>query len=360
VKDAATNTYEVVLAKSTFSVNTGTLVVTNGHSLAVPADAKMVTAVMSDGYALTLAALPAGLSADDAALNGAVPGIPSLFTATGNTPDGKPNVGRRVVMDVGKCNNCHDRLGSHPFFHTGNYATDMGPTVDVSVAMCAICHTPNQGGSTGWSANTRVWVHGIHSANTGIRTVPFTWHGTSPTNNYYTGMTFPGVIQNCAACHFVNADGTTTYDFSDPQYTDALITSMLNVVANTGKKNPAAANAWIFPQQAPIGSGVWAYGIAVDNTTDYGKGYSFDTSGTATNGQVIADATTPNNLVSSPITAACASCHDDIQWTNHMKTMGGQFYDVRGAKQVYTESCLTCHGPGTEWNIKDMHAKSLP
>ena len=95
----------------------------------------------------------------------------------------------------------HVDLGTSPYFHTGNY----------SIAMCAICHTPNQGGSTGWSASARVWVHGIHSASK--RTVPFTWHAVSATDNYST-LQYPGVLKDCNQCHLPG-----TYDFSASQYT---------------------------------------------------------------------------------------------------------------------------------------------
>jgi OmcA/MtrC family decaheme c-type cytochrome len=289
----STNTYTVTIAAS----STGR---SPSHSLTLPADAKMVTALM------------AGAFTDPTVTDngGALPGVPAMVAATGNTPDGKPNVARRVIFSEAKCNSCHDRLGTSPNFHGGNY----------SIAMCATCHTPNQGGSTGWSASFRVWVHGIHSASK--RTVPFTWHAVSATDNY-SKLQYPGVVKDCQQCHLPG-----TYDFSASQYTPELIGGMLNAQANTGKKDPASATAYVFPQAAPVGSGQWAYGLKVDNA---------------------------NNLVTSPITAVCSTCHDSTTATAHMENNGGSFYDPRSAAVTKTEQCLVCHGNGKTADISVVH-----
>jgi len=312
----ATNTYTVTIAASSAGRSAS-------HSLTLPADAKMVTALI------------AGAFTDPTVTDngGALPGVPAMVAATGNTPDGKPNVARRVIFSEAKCNNCHDRLGTSPNFHGGNY----------SIAMCPTCHTPNQGGSTGWSASFRVWVHGIHSASK--RTVPFTWHAVSATDNYSTLM-YPGVLKDCQQCHL-----SGTYDFSAAQYTPDLIAGMLNVQANTGKKDPASATAYVFPQAAPVGSGQWAYGLKVDNATDYGTGWSINPA----TGTLVAKTTQDNNLVTSPITAVCSTCHDASAAIAHMEANGGSFYDPRSAAVTRTEQCLVCHGNGKVADISVVH-----
>jgi len=352
--DAAGTTYTLTMVKSSG---------TSGHSLTLPADAKMVTAVVAGAFT------QAGVTER----NGVLPGIPAMMAATGNTPDGKPNVARRVIFSEDKCNTCHDRLGTDPNFHSGNY----------SIAMCAICHTPIQGGTTGWSASFRVWVHGIHGA--GKRTVPFTWHAVNKSNNY-SQIGYPGVLKNCETCHLPG-----TYDFGASQYTAALINSMLPVTATASSystttlltaPSSASATSYVFPQASPVGSKAWAYGsalklyagsgsFAVD--TDFGPGYTLDTTGGATNGQIIAaktsvagSAKTPaDNLVSSPITAVCSSCHDDSAALTHMTTSGfGSFYRPRGTAGVTSlttalgstgEQCMTCHGPNSVLPIKSAH-----
>jgi OmcA/MtrC family decaheme c-type cytochrome len=312
----ATNTYTVTIAASSAGRSAS-------HSLVLPADAKMVTALIAGAFT----------DPTVTANGGALPGVPAMVAATGNTPDGKPNVARRVIFSEAKCNNCHDRLGTSPNFHGGNY----------SIAMCPACHTPNQGGSTGWAASARVWVHGIHSASK--RTVPFTWHAVSATDNYSV-LQYPGVLKDCQQCHLPG-----TYDFSASQYTPDLIAGMLNVQAGTGKLNPASTTAYVFPQAAPVGSGQWAYGLKVDNTTDYGTGWSINPA----TGTLVAKTTQDSNLVTSPITAVCSTCHDATMATAHMEANGGSFYDPRSAAVTRTEQCLVCHGNGKVADISVVH-----
>ncbi|MCX7176008.1 MAG: OmcA/MtrC family decaheme c-type cytochrome [Proteobacteria bacterium] len=348
VKDAATNTYTAYLRVTSTGIRGTT--VTPGHTMQLPADAKMVTAMLKDSF------IQDGLTD----LGGVVPGVPAMMAATGNTPDGKPNVARRVIFDEAKCNTCHDRLGTSPYFHTGGY----------SIAMCAACHTPNQGGSTGWTASFRVWVHGIHGAKktlsgAAMRDVPFTWHAVSKTDNY-SNVNYPGVLKNCETCHLPG-----TYDFSASQYTakdsagKTIVDNMLYVQQATGKPSPTSATAYVFPQAAPIGSGKWAYGGAtsatdslnfkVDGVTDFGTGNSINP---ATNA-LVAQTTPGNNLVASPIAAACTACHDDATALTHITTSGfGSFYKPRSAAVNQKEQCLTCHGPAAsipQLRIKDAH-----
>ena len=306
------------------AINTYTVtIVTNSrapaNSLALPADAKLVTGIMAGSFT----------DATVTERSGMLPGIPALVAATGNTPDGKPNVARRVIFSETKCNNCHDRLGTAPNFHSGNY----------SIAMCADCHTPIQGGSTGWSASFRVWVHGIHGAEK--RTVPFTWH--SALN--YPAVGFPGVLKNCETCHLPG-----TYDFSASQYTTSLVDNMLYVQAATGTSFDATRAD--VPKNA---DGTPAYGLV--NGANYGTGYSSSGSRT-TGGTLDVPATVGTNLVSSPIAAACTACHDDAAAISHIKTTGnGSFYSPRATAIATKEQCLFCHGPGKLVPIKDAHAK---
>ena len=306
--DASTNTYQVTIVASTGS---------SSHTLALPNDAKMVTVFLKDSFT-------------DPAF-GALPGTPAMMAATGNTPDGKPNVARRVIFSEAKCDSCHDRLGTSPNFHSGNY----------SIAMCAACHTPIQGGSTGWSASFRVWVHGIHSAEK--RTVPFTWHAVSTTDNF-SNLLYPGLLKDCQQCHLPG-----TYDFSATQYTDAMIGSMLDVTAATGTK--ILASSFVPPQAAPVGSGattgLLAYGLI--SGADYGTGPSIST----TTGQIVAG--TGTDLVTSPITAVCSTCHDSSDAIAHMRGNGGSFYAVRSTAVNTAEACLVCHGPGRMAAIADVH-----
>jgi len=310
--DAATNTYTAVIAASSAGRSAS-------HSLAVPADAKMVTAIMK-GYFT---------DATVTERSGRLPGIPAMMAASGNTPDGKPNVARRVIFSETKCNNCHDRLDSTPAFHGGAY----------SIAMCADCHTPIQGGRTGWSASSRVWVHGIHSAEK--RTVPFTWHA----DFNFPKIGFPGVLKNCETCHLPG-----TYDFSASQYTETLVNNMPYVQAATGTSFDAThVDA---PKNA---DGTPAYGLV--NGADYGTGYSSSGFRT-TDGTLNVPATVGLNLVSSPIAAVCTACHDSDAAIGHIRTTGnGSFYSPRATAIATKEQCLFCHGPGKLVPIATVHAR---
>ena len=321
----ATNTYTVTIAAT--SASTRGTTTTPSYSLVLPADAKLVTGIMAGSFKDATVTERGGL----------LPGIPAMVAASGNTPDGKPNVARRVIFSETKCNNCHDRLGTAPNFHSGNY----------SIAMCADCHTPIQGGSTGWSASFRVWVHGIHGAEK--RTVPFTWHS----DYNFSTLGFPGVLKNCETCHLPG-----TYDFSASQYTavdsagKTIVDNMLYVQAATGKLSTTSADV---PRNA---DGTAAYGLVVDGVTSYGTGWSIDkTTGTLV-AKTAGAAGQDSNLVSSPIAAACTACHDDDAAISHIRTTGnGSFYSPRSTAIATKEQCLFCHGPGKLVPIKDAHAK---
>jgi OmcA/MtrC family decaheme c-type cytochrome len=271
-----------------------------------------------------------------------VPGIPAMMAATNNTPDGKANVARRAIIDKAKCETCHDRLGTVPNFHGGSY----------SIAMCAACHTPIQGGNTGWSASFRVWVHGSHGAE--IRTVPFTWHRASDFKA--DEIRFPGKLNNCDTCHLPG-----TYDFSASQYTktDAvgktIVDYMPNVTAATNNRgNPITLPSDVPPQYPKVqadgsvdytdilSSGILAYGL-VDGA-NYGSALGINTA----SGVIVTSATSGNNLVTSPVTAVCSTCHDSLKAIDHMKVVGyGSFYRNRDqANLAPKEQCLSCHSSG--------------
>ncbi len=342
LSDAATNTYTAVLAGVSATQNA-----------TVPNDAKMLTVAMARYFT--------------DATYGNLPGKAAMMTVSGNTPDGKANVARRVIFNESSCNTCHDRLGSLPSFHSGAY----------NVALCAGCHTPN-GTNSGWSYSFRVWVHGIHGNSR--RTVPYSFAATlnkdGATPQGYWQVGYPGVLRNCETCHLEG-----TYDFSASQYTADLIANMLYVTNAAGKLDNTGATTWYKmpqtknPDTVVKGGQTYAYGsslklpgrsgaLVVDNTTDFGTGWSVD----KTTNKILTGAavtTQANNLVSSPITAVCSSCHDDAAALTHMTTTGyGSFYRPRGTAGVTdantalgssSEQCMFCHGPGKTLPIKTAH-----
>jgi cytochrome c553 len=63
-------------------------------------------------------------------------------------------------------------------------------------------------------------------------------------------------------------------------------------------------------------------------------------------------------LVNSPITAACAACHDTPTAVAHFRANGGSFYAPRPAAGVLpanVEQCMLCHGNGKTADIRVVH-----
>jgi OmcA/MtrC family decaheme c-type cytochrome len=197
--------------------------------------------------------------------------------------------GRRAAVDTAKCNACHAALGAAPTFHVGQ--RNDAPT-------CSFCHNPNRT-SQGWAVNASTFVHAIHGASK--RTAWFTWDAVSVAGDEadegFFQITYPNLLNNCQACHVAGF-----YDFSNSAYTannGALMKNLLFSTAATGT----------FSSTDPAKFAFSPY-VALD--TNYGS------SGAAA------------NLVTSPIAAACFSCHDAPAAMSHMKAMGAAIYQSRG------------------------------
>jgi OmcA/MtrC family decaheme c-type cytochrome len=314
---------------------------------------------------------------------------PDVFkVATGYT-------GRHIIIDNNNCLKCHVELGAAPTFHAGQ--RNNGPT-------CSFCHNPNQS-TSGWSGNAKDFIHAIHGARK--RTVPFTWHAESPTDNF-SDVEFPGPLNNCTACHVAGDN-----DFSNP----ASLAAVPNMLFSTVAKGRYDSS----PTTNPNGYFTISPYVVADGFTDYGLGFSTSnltttlpdgregtqggtdctpdrpctcslaspcsvagvTSGKQGSTACTADApctctsaapctgvaaktctTTdpcdadPTTLVKSPITAACSACHDSPTDVDHFRLMGGFFYASRSAVMAAgtsTEQCLLCHGPGRIAAIADVH-----
>jgi hypothetical protein len=271
--------------------------------------------------------------------------------------------GRRPIVDTAKCDTCHAPLGVSPTFHAGQ--RNDGPT-------CSFCHTPNRT-SSGWSASGKNMIHSIHAGN--LRSVPFTWHASSATDTF-AEVTFPGPRNNCTACHVPGG-----YDFTAPASSKTSGTSTIGTQGTTvctvaapcscSRSSPcvttaSGAAALTNGLESTVGTGTYdascitnptgCFQISpyVDGTgaTNYGAGFSFAAAtGTST-------AAAPSTLVISPITAACAGCHDGPVTVDHMQAMGGDFYAPRStalASGAPLEQCMICHGQGAMADINVVH-----
>jgi len=222
---------------------------------------------------------------------------------------------RRTIVSNDKCNACHADLGS--FTERGFHVVQRN-----DAPSCSWCHNSARQG-TGWSIQTDNITHAIHGGTK--RTVDFNWHATA--DHSFADIAYPMVLPRCETCHLPG-----TYDLSAPASAAAAGVNgaeqrQLRLVAN-GTLNASIALSPFIP------------------TDKVGVTNAFGTSTSA-----------PENLVTSPWTQSCSSCHDTPGAIAHMQASGGSFYQLRSVAVGSVEQCATCHGPGRSVNIRDAHAR---
>jgi OmcA/MtrC family decaheme c-type cytochrome len=103
-------------------------------------------------------------------------------------------VPRRAVVDLAKCNKCHDKLQLH-----GNNRNQ--------IEACVICHNPattdasrrSQAVLPAESIDMKIMIHKIH---TGAELAnDYTVYGFGNTAVNFNEVTYPGDRLNCTACH---------------------------------------------------------------------------------------------------------------------------------------------------------------
>ncbi len=297
-------------------------------SVQIPASAKMLTGGI--GYTYSLSSTPPLVQTNVPPYTW-LPNVPADGKAQGGISVPAPNVwkvatgytGRRAIVDNAKCNSCHGALGVSPSFHGGE--RNDGPT-------CSFCHTPNRS-SAGWSAGSKFFIHAIHAGRK--RTVNFTWHAAEAGPGY-DEIEFPGTLNTCTTCHVDN-----TYDFTNATNLASVANQQLTTVAS-GALNPD-----------PLTNSTYYTVSPYVTTTNYGAGFSYN----ATTGATTEAAGT--TLVMTPITGACAACHDSSIAIDHMRANGGQFYAARSSvlSSPAKEQCLICHGPGRVAAIGTVHQR---
>ena len=207
------------------------------------------------------------------------------FAITGTAQD------RRQVVDIDKCNDCHNTLALHGDNRVGN------------TELCSTCHNPNATdinrrvadsacdvalGLDDVSVDLKRMVHRIHAGNVGVC-------GYRNSAHDYNGLVYPGRLNNCEGCHLPG-----TYYPVDP----------------------AAVMA---------------------TTVDAGADRS----------------SLLDDVVISPNTAVCSSCHTSTLATNHMTQNGGDFAagkdDFGMLSSSGAETCQLCHGEGGTADVAVMH-----
>jgi OmcA/MtrC family decaheme c-type cytochrome len=205
-------------------------------------------------------------------------------------------VARRSVVELARCNECHNVLSLH-----GGNRTD-------NTELCSTCHNPNNTdiskrlppcsnapddpvapglGPDDQAIDFKFMVHQIHSAN-------YTACGYLNSIHDFTDLRFPGHLNNCEGCHkpgtYYPVDGSVV-------------------------------------QATTVDAG--------DRTT-------------------LAD-----DRAVSPNASACSACHTDPLARVHMEQNGGDFDAGKTEEGVIvsagTETCTVCHGPGDIADVKVMH-----
>lgn len=210
-------------------------------------------------------------------------------------------VPRRQVVDLAKCQNCHQSLSLH-----GENRTD-------NINLCISCHNPNAtdinrragagidasnslDGKDEEATDFKRMIHAIHGA--AKRENDFVVYGFGGTANNFGDVAFPGRLSNCGTCHL-----------EDTYY--------------------------------PVGSGVQA--TTIDTGAD--RSTAFD------------------DINITPNAAVCSACHDTSLAQVHMEQNGAAWDVVQGAdgllismsRGAVTETCAVCHGPGRIADIELIH-----
>ena len=238
---------------------------------------------------------------------------------------------RRQVVDIAKCDNCHDFLS----LHGGNRNNEP--------AICVICHNPNAtdigrrpiasdtpvllttDGKVEEAIDFKRLIHGIHAgAQTnydgteahgfrekglvvwGFPGAPCNAFGGPASNsceNDFSHVRFPGILQDCETCHLPG-----TYELED---------------------------VWEYPTTNGILSSTISTGMDVTVPTD--------------------------DLNISPTAAVCSACHDSFLAQSHMVMPGGALFgetqdNINTAAGITPETCSLCHGPGRSSDVEVVHA----
>ncbi|MFZ4438632.1 MAG: OmcA/MtrC family decaheme c-type cytochrome [Syntrophales bacterium] len=223
---------------------------------------------------------------------------------------------RRLVVDSDKCAQCHEYFEGH------------GGNRNYNMDGCVVCHNPNLSSSGRTriaglgvpeaTQNQKDMIHGIHAA--GFRTNKYihTRGKASGTLDYtlydWSGVVYPAKLNNCLVCHKPGTYGSVPS----------------GAIATTNVTTTLAAT--------------WAAATGVVT--------SADTAATVIAARLNVN---PNDLVITPYSAACVSCHDSDASKAHMETNGGKVNKKRSDVVTGSEACATCHGAGKVYGVDAVH-----
>jgi len=242
-------------------------------------------------------------------------------------------VARRKVVDVAKCDKCHDQVSLH-----GDSRTN-------EPGLCVLCHNPSatdvnrrpkgagSGGAfpdatltldqkTEEAIDFKRLIHGVHAAAQtdytgaaahGFREKGLVVYGYNSSVNDFSHVRFPGILNDCNTCHTTKPSSTIgTYELE---------------------------GTW----EVPTASGV--LGSTTSTVPDPTGNYATQ----------LADQTDDLNI--TPTAAVCTACHDGVVAKSHMQ-LNGALFDVTQTQinnSPILEACAICHGPGRVADLKVVH-----
>jgi len=276
----------IVIDFKTGATNDGTNTFSKAATVAIP------TGITGSGMAIIEGRPQVSIDGVLTSLKVTSVGIP--FAITDVSP-----VDRRMVVNIDKCNDCHNTLSLHGSNRTGN------------TELCSTCHNPNatdinrrvagsacvlNAGPDDQTMDIKRMIHAIHASGedgSGREGDPFQICGFSGAFTFAVG--YPGRLKNCEGCHQPN-----TYYPVDPA--QVLATTM-----------------------------------------DAGADRS----------------TLTDDVAISPNTSVCSACHTSSVAAEHMRQNGGDFgagkNDAGALISSGAETCALCHGPGRIGDVKTMH-----
>lgn len=264
------------------------------------------------------------------------------FAITGTTV-----TARRQVVDIAKCNQCHEQLSLHgsnrtnepqvcvichnpqltDITHTGTFGSSNPPYLvgQRGRPKDAVTFLPLPSpldGKIEESADFKRMIHAIHAAartaypippaTTGTPAHGFREKGIQVRSNDFSHIRFPGILNDCLTCH---RPGTyeLTGTWANPTLNGIASSTIFSVPAATDLTSLRAG--------------------LLNQADDYKI---------------------------SPTAAVCSSCHDDDLAKVHMRSTGGAvFGDDMKTQSVITstvvETCVVCHGPGKVADVKVVH-----
>ncbi len=249
-------------------------------------------------------------------------------TVTGDTA-------RRVVVDPRKCADCHEWFEGHG----GNRVYE--------TQVCATCHVP--GLTTSGRGLTNAFLS-TFAFTTAQRAILTEWTGVDWTQPLpaEVALKFPQVTNNLKdMLHGLHMGEHNAESFKVVR--DSSSRGTINII-NGGKI--------VFPGKLTNCQACHTYnGFSTIPAGALPSRQTADTGGMTTAAQAKAALGTSNpaDLMTTPFTAACVSCHSSATAKTHMTLNGGQVLVPRASLNLAGETCAICHGAGATYDPAKVH-----